>query len=448
MPLESFKKRFSLIVICCTAAIGGLLFGYDTGVIAGAILFIKKEFYLTIFQEQLIIAIISFGAIIGALIAGPLSDRFGRKTIVLASSILFILSSCMLAWSPNVNWLIIGRLIVGVAIGASSATAPLYIAELAPFPHRGALVSINQLFITIGILLAFVAGFILANTLAWRTMFFIAAIPATLQFIIMLFFPESPRWLISKGRRDKALKILTRFRANSDDARLETEHIDRRLQEDSSKWSELISRKIRPALIAGLGLTIIQQATGINSVLYYAPTIFKMAAFTSTKAAIYASVWVGIVNVAMTIVALWLIDKMGRKPLLILGLSGIIISLIILGLGFLLMGESAIMGWVSLISLMVFIGSFAISLGVNGWLINSEIYPLKIRGKAMGIVVCVNWAVNFIITLTFLDLIYSAGKTGTFWIYALIGIFGLWFIVKRIPETKCKSLEEIEEFWN
>lgn len=448
MARESTYQKWTLSIISIVVAIGGLLFGYDTGVISGAILYLKAEFTITTWQEELIIGIVSLGAIFGAILGGPLSDRFGRKRTVLASSLLFILSAIGLALSNTVHELVVWRAVIGFAIGFSSTTAPLYIAELAPRSMRGALVTLNQLAITIGILGSYLIGLLFVDSKSWRVMFALAAIPAGLQFIIMSFFPESPRYLTKMGDHIKALNILYRFRGSKEDAKLEIAHIQKMSKQKKAHWTELLSKRIMPALVAGVGLTMIQQFTGINTIIYYAPTIFQFAGFTSNRAALLATTWVGTINVLMTFVAIYLLDKVGRKPLLQFGLGGMIISLIILGLGF---HTDALpknsVGIVAMICLFVYIGSFAYSLGPGGWLINSEIYPLHIRGMAMGVATCANWLSNFLITSTFLSLVHFLGETGTFWLYGLIGIFGLFFIWRKVPETKAKSLEEIEEYW-
>jgi SP family galactose:H+ symporter-like MFS transporter len=448
MANESAHQKWILSIISIVAAIGGLLFGYDTGVISGAILYIKKDFAVTRGQEELIIAMVSFGAVFGAMLGGLLSDRLGRKKIVLSSSILFIISALGLSLSNTVSELIIWRILVGLAIGISSATAPLYIAELAPRFMRGALVTLNQLAITIGILASYLIGLLFVETHSWRIMFVLAAIPAAIQFIIMSFFPESPRYLTKIGKIDQAIKILCRYRGSEEDAKLEVHHIQKMGKKEKAHWTALFGRRVIPALFAGIGLTVIQQVTGINTIIYYAPTIFQFAGFTSDRAALLATTWVGVVNVLMTFVAIYLLDRVGRKPLLQFGLGGMVVSLIALGLAFhtTVLSEAAL-GIVAILCLFLYIGSFAYSLGPGGWLINSEIYPLHIRGMAMGVATCANWLSNFLITSTFLDLVHFLGKTGTFWIYALIGIFGMLFIRSKIPETKAKSLEEIEEYW-
>jgi len=447
MARESIKQRWLLGIISSVAAIGGLLFGYDTGVISGAILYIKQTYTLTTGQEELIISMVSLGAIFGAILGGPLCDRLGRKKIVLSSSIVFVVGAIGLSLSGSVNEIIVWRFLIGFAIGISSATAPLYIAELAPRQIRGALVTINQLFITIGILASYLIGLLFVETQSWRTMFAIAAIPAALQFLVMVFFPESPRYLTNIGKKEKALAILKRYRGTEEDAVLEISHIEKMINQKKARWSELLSKRVRPALLVGVGVTVIQQITGINTIIYYAPTIFKFAGFTSDKAALLATTWVGIVNVLMTFVAIYLLDKVGRKPLLLFGLGGMVVSLIVLGIGFHQTVSVGFMAVIALICLFAYIGSFAYSLGPIGWLLNSEIYPLHIRGKGMGVATCANWASNFIVTATFLNLINLLGKAGTFWLYGLIGFLGLLFIWRKVPETKGKSLEEIEESW-
>lgn len=447
MVRESLKQRIILAIISSVAAIGGLLFGYDTGVISGAILYIKEEYVLSTFQEELIISMVSLGAIFGAISAGPLSDRVGRKKIVLSSSLIFIISAIGLSLAGSINGIIGWRFIVGLAIGISSTTAPLYIAELSPRHIRGGLVTINQLFITIGILGSYLIGFLFVESQSWRIMFVLAGIPAAFQFFIMAFFPESPRYLIHNGLTDRAFNILKKLRATQEHAQLEIAHIQKMKHTHNPRWSTLVSKKVRPALIAGIGVTIIQQITGINTIIYYAPTIFTFAGISSDKAALLATTWVGIANVLMTFVAIYLLDKVGRKPLLYFGLGGMSMSLIILGIGFDQTVSQELIGIMTIICLFVYISSFACSLGAIGWLLNSEIYPLFIRGKAMGVAICTNWTSNFIVTTTFLNLIHALGKAGTFWLYGAIGLVGLLFIWHRVPETKGKSLEEIEDFW-
>jgi len=448
MAKESIKQRWLLTIISSVTAIGGLLFGYDTGVISGAILYIQEQYPISTMQKELIVGILSLGAIFGALFGGPLCDWIGRKKTVLIASICFLVSAIILACVKSINEIIILRFVIGISIGISSTTSPLYIAELAPRYARGALVSINQLAITIGILASYLIGLLFVESQSWRIMFVLAAIPASIQFIIMCFFPESPRHLTNIGKKTKALTILEKFRGSRRDAELEVEHIEKMIdQNQKTQWSELLSKAIRPALIAGIGITLIQQITGINTIIYYAPTIFKLAGVTENRNALIATIGVGTINVLTTFIAIFLLDKVGRKPLLYFGLGGMIFSLIALSIGFHQKTPEIYSEIICNATLMLYIASFAYSLGPISWLLNSEIYPLHIRGKAMGLATCFNWLSNFIITSTFLNLINIMGKSGTFLLYAFFGMIGLYFIKKKVPETKAKSLEEIEDCW-
>lgn len=446
---ESIKQKWLLTIISLIAAIGGLLFGYDTGSISTAILLIKKELLLTPAQQELAIAMVPLGGILGAFFGGLLSDRNGRKKTILAASIIFIVGILFFSFSDSIYEIIICRFVVGIAVGIYLALVPLYIAELAPSHMRGALVSINQFAITIGLLASYLAGDLFIKTDGWRMLFSLAVIPAALQFIVFLFFPESPSWLVNNNRSKEALLILSRYRGSIKEAELELfeiqKHKDKKGEVKQSSLKEFLGKPLRPILLAGLGVTIIQQVTGINAILYYAPTIFQFAGFASNQSAILATTLLGSINVLMTFISIFLLDRIGRKPLLIIGLSGMILSLIILGIGF--NSHDSIVGKISMISLLVYIAFFAISLGPIAWLLNSEIYPLHIRGSAIGLATCTNWFFNFLITVTFLDLTRLLDKSGAFWLYAFIGIIGLIFIIKKIPETKNKSLDEIEDYW-
>ena len=448
MSSAARHQRWFLIIVSVITAMGGLLFGYDTGVISGAILYIKKELAISTSQEASIISMLPLGAICGALIGGPLSDRFGRKKIVLMSSLLFIFNAIGLVLSHAVYEIIFWRLIVGIAIGMSSTTAPIYIAEISPQSIRGALVTLNQLAITVGILLSYLISLLFVETHSWRTMFAFSAIPATLQFFSMIFFPESPRYLTKVGEIQQACEVFSQCHISEREKERELDYMAHHTlahAPEKKRWRALLSPKIAPILLAGFGITFIQQVTGINAVIYYAPTIFQFAGLTSERSALLATISMGTINVLMTLVALYLIDKVGRKPLLQCGLAGMVISLIALGLGFSIYAQYAKI--IGVVALFVYVGCFAYSLGPGSWLINSEIYPIDIRGIAMGAATCVNWLSNFLVTSTFLDLITSVGRAATFWTYAAMGIIGMLFIWKRIPETRSKSLEEIEEYW-
>ena len=433
-------------IISVISALAGLLFGYDTGVISGAILFVQQDFRLTTFEEEIVVSAVLLGAMIGAIIGGRMTDRFGRRNVLAQVAVLFIIGAAGTAFAPTTSWLSAGRVIVGIAIGIASFTAPLYISEISPPEVRGKLVSLNQLMITIGIVCAYLADYALADARGWRWMFGLAAVPAIILLLGLLFVPESPRWYMSRGLPAQARSVLARIHKPSVvDA--EFSAIEASLQLQEGGWKELLSPNLRPALIIGIGLAVFQQFTGINTVIYYAPTIFQIAGLHSNSAAILATVGVGIINVLLTIVALRLLDRVGRRPLLLYGLVGMILSLGILGFGFLSPSLAHALAWISVVCVMVYVACFAIGLGPVFWLMISEIYPLKVRGRAMGIATVANWGSNLLVALTFLSLLRSLGRPWTFWLYALVGVISWFFVFRLVPETKGKTLEQIEAQW-
>lgn len=434
-------------MVSAISALAGLLFGYDTGVISGAILFVRKDFLLSTFQEEVVVSAVLLGAVAGAAFGGKLADALGRRKLLIQVAILFIIGAIGTALASTPTLLAIGRVVVGIAIGIASFTAPLYISEVSPPAIRGKLVSLNQLMITLGIVVSYLADYGLADKEAWRWMFGLAAIPALILLIGLFFVPESPRWLMGRSREDEARAVLQRIRESSDvSAELAEIKEDLSLQEGG--WRELLNVSLRRPLIIGIGLAIFQQFTGINTVIYYAPTIFQLAGLHSASAAILATVGVGVVNVLLTIVALRILDRAGRRPLLLWGLVGMVISLGVLGAAFLLAGSSPIVAWLAVISLALYVACFAIGLGPVFWLLISEIYPLKIRGRAMGVATMMNWGSNLIVALTFLSLLHSLGRSATFWLYAVVGILAWFFVYRLVPETKGRTLEQIDASWH
>lgn len=433
-------------IAAAISALGGLLFGYDTGVISGAILFIKQDFLLSTIGQEFVVGAILFGAIIGAIFGGAWSDRFGRRKTIIAAALIFTFGGIGTALAATVAWLIIGRVIVGIAIGVASFAAPLYISEVSPAKVRGKLVSLNQLAITVGIVVSYLIGYAFSGVRGWRWMFALAAIPSVILAIGMLVMPESPRWLVSHNFINKATLALKRLRG-SEKVSSELREIQNSLAQQGGNWRELFSPLVKPALLIGIGLAVFQQITGINTVIYYAPTIFQFAGFQSASVAILATAGVGVVNVLITIVAMHLLDRLGRKPLLMIGLVGMILGLTILGLAFALPDLLRVHGWIAIGSLMLYVAAFAIGLGPVFWLLISEIYPLKIRGLAMSIATVANWGANLAIALTFLTLTQKIGTSWTFWLYGLISIGAVVFTHFLVPETKGRSLEEIESHW-
>jgi len=438
-------KRF-VYLATAISALGGMLFGYDIGVISGAILFIKKEFSLSPGMEEIVVSSVLLGSLIGAVAGGVLADRLGRRRLLIVTAIVFGLGAIGAALAPGTASLIAARVIAGAAIGIASFVAPLYISEIAPVAIRGKLVSINQVALTSGIVISYCIDYAFAGSQAWRWMFAMAVIPAAAFGVGLLFIPNSPRWLAGRGRTDQARAVLKRIRA-SEQVEGELNQIQQSVGQQKGNWSELLSPFLRPAMIVGVGLAIAQQITGINTVIYYAPTIFKFAGLSSASVAILASVGVGVVNVVFTLVAMQLIDRVGRRPLLLASLAGMALGLTVLGLAFSLPQLSGSLGWIAVASLMVYVGSFAVGLGPVFWLILSEIYPLRIRGRAMSVGTVANWSANLIVALSFLTLTQVLGKAFTFWLYGVVTIGAWLFAFFLVPETKGKTLEEIEAHW-
>jgi SP family galactose:H+ symporter-like MFS transporter len=433
-------------VVAALSALGGMLFGYDTGVISGAILFIRQDFALTDFTVGLVVSAVLIGAVIGAAIGGDVSDHFGRRKVIIAAAVIFALGAVGTATVPDVSLLILGRIAVGIAIGIASEVTPLYISEMSPPQMRGSLVSLNQLAITIGIVISYLVDFGLSAFQGWRYMLGLAAIPAIVLCIGMLPLPDTPRWLINHNEPDNARNVLKRIRGK-DNVEGEVNEIQEGLKKQRGGRAELFNPMVKPALVIGVSLAIFQQVTGINTVIYYAPTIFQFAGITSASSAILATVGVGVVNVIFTVVAIALLDRVGRRPLLLIGLAGMALSLTLLGAVFFLPSLLSSLGDLAVVGLMLYVASFAIGLGPVFWLLISEIYPLRVRGLAMSIASEANWGSNLIIALTFLTLVQVLGRSGTFWLYALVGV-GAWvFAFLLVPETKGKTLEEIEDHW-
>jgi SP family galactose:H+ symporter-like MFS transporter len=430
------------------AALGGLLFGYDTGVISGALIFIKREFALTTAAEEVVVSGVLLGATIGAIFGGKAADRFGRRRVLLVTATIFGIGALASAVAPSPAILIVSRIVLGLAIGLASTNVPVYLSEVAPPHTRGWVVSLFQLAVTVGIVVAYLTDYAFAGVEGWRWMLGLAVAPALVFGAGMFFLPETPRWLIRGGHHEVAHRVLVRIRERAD-VHVEIEEIKASLaqQAESGHWADLLRRQVRPALLIGLGLAIFQQITGINTVIYYAPRILQSAGFNSASGAILATVGVGIVNVGMTIVAMFLVDRVGRRPLLLIGIAGMIITLGVLGLSFRISNPSGELAWISVICLMGYVASFAISLGPIFWLLIAEIYPLRIRGLAEGTAATFNWASNLIVSLTFLTLVERLGASSTFFLYALASVLSWLFAYYFVPETKGRTLEQIEAFW-
>jgi sugar porter (SP) family MFS transporter len=440
---EAVRNR-RLLGVAAIAAIGGFLFGYDTGVIGGAMLFMKKDLGLHSHgMQQLTVAILLLGAIAGALIAGWSADMISRRRTKIISGSIYVTGALGAAFAQSYWQILAARFWLGLAVGTASFVSPMYIAELVPPRIRGGVVTFNQLMVTLGILAAYIVDWGFAPfSNNWRWMFALAVIPGAALATGMYFMPFSPRWLVQKGREDEAREVLERYRFEEDDVDAEIEEI-KNVTEKELPLRELLAKGVRRMMIVGIALAVFQQIVGINTVIYYAPTILTFAGQHNTGA-LTQSVYIGCTNVFFTIVAILLLDKLGRRFFLITGTTCLTIALIGLGVFFHFPGVQHSMGWFALACLLFYIFGFAIGLGPVFWLMISEIFPLQMRGPAMAVCTMFNWGFNFAISYTFLTLTDAISKAGTFWLYAFFGICALVFFITVVPETKERSLEQIQ----
>jgi sugar porter (SP) family MFS transporter len=434
-----------VVASAAVAALGGFLFGFDTGIISGALLFIKQEFDLSASLQQLVVGSLLLAAVVGALLGGPISDVWGRKRTLILAALIFGVGALVASFSPNLAVLVVARVLLGLAIGIASMIVPVYIAEIAPPRVRGALVSLQQFMITVGIMVSYLVSYAFSGSGAWRWMLGVGMIPAAILFVGMLPLPESPRWLLAKDRRQDALGVLRRIRHEEHNPEAELAEIEAvHKMQAGVGYQDLFRPSVRPALFVGVGIAFINQMVGVNAVIYYAPTILKDAGF-SSSAAILATTGVGVLNMLVTLCALLLIDRVGRRPLLLVGISGVLLALIVLGAAYLLPGGPSGAGFLLVAGLLVYIASFAASLGIAIWLLNSEVYPLEVRGKGAAAGAFTHWVLDFVIASTVLTLIATITPTGMFWFYGLFAILGIVFVLRRVPETKGKTLEEVSE---
>ena len=441
-------KYIWLLIVTITASLGGLLSGFDTGVISGALLFINETWDLTDYLQGILVSSVLIGAVIGAATNGILADIFGRKKIIIATALIFIIGSILCGIAPNIYVLILSRMLVGLAVGIVNFVVPLYLSEVSPKQLRGTIVSLYQWAITAGILFSYLINAVFAHAVYnWRWMLFFGVVPGIILLSGMLFLSDTPRWLVSKGRYDEAKKVFAKIEPDIDaDKEIEAIKLTIKPQAETEKF-QFKKWMIMP-FVVGIGIMFAQICTGINTIIYYAPTIFKTAGFDSNLNAIYATTGIGIVNFLMTIVAIFLTDRIGRKPLLYIGLTGVMLSLIALGCAF---GFEDILGdnlkWVAVGSLVTYIICFAFSLGPIGWILVSEVFPLKIRGVAMSICTLSNFGFNFFVVASFPVMLNRLGGDITFWMFAFVSLLCIIFVYYFVPETKGISLEKIESNW-
>jgi SP family xylose:H+ symportor-like MFS transporter len=453
--MDKNNKNY-ILFIALSAALGGLLFGYDTAVISGAIGNLTEFFHLTPVETGWAISSALVGCLIGAFFSDYLSNRFGRKATMLITAVLFILNSIGTALPNSFTMFVIFRIVGGIGVGIASMVVPMYIAEIAPPKRRGALVGNYQLAIVIGIVVVYFVNYFIALqgdahwnlNIGWRWMFGSEIIPSILFLVFIFLIPESPRWLFQKGKSSKAISVLEKLNSPEEALQVQTEIQNSLHQEDKNQWKNLVNPMFKKALLVGIGLSILQQLTGINAILYYAPEIFKSLG-SSTDVSLLETSILGVVNLIFTLLAIRFVDRMGRKPLLYIGSIGMTIALAAVGL---FIYFDAVGNWV-LPFLLLFMASFSISWGPIVWVLLSEIFPNKIRSLALAISVFIQWVANFVVTQVFPSLVENQWlKTHfngafPFYLFSVICLFSLFFVWKKVPETKNKTLEQMDTLW-
>ncbi|MEU0215144.1 sugar porter family MFS transporter [Streptomyces sp. NPDC006265] len=432
--------------IAAIAAIGGFLFGYDTGVISGALLFIKKDLQAGPVVQEFIVSALLVGAIVGAVASGWSADRFGRRNTKIVSGCVYVVGALGCAFAVNSEMLIGFRLLLGFSVGTASFVSPMYISEVSPPRIRGGLTSFNQLAITTGILTAYLVDYFFRDLPGnWRWMVGVAALPGAALAIGMLTVPKTPRWLVEHGRDDQARRVLEQLREGADgDAKQELEDIRHGVTESrGAGLRDLTRRQIRPLLLIGCALAVFQQFVGTNTVVYYAPTILEDTGL-KADAAIGQTLAVGLTNLVFTVVAVLLLDRVGRRPLLLTGTAVLTCALVALAVYFASDTVAQAVPWLALVALVVYMAGFAVGLGPVFWLMISEIFPQSLRSLGMSVSTVANWTANFAISVSFLSLVGAITRPGTFLLYAILAVTALLFFAARVPETKQRSLEEIQ----
>ncbi len=432
-----------VILISVVAALGGLLFGFDTAVISGTINFIQPYFGLSEAGLGWTVSSLLFGCIAGVFLAGKAGDHYGRKKVLMAAALLFFISAVGSASAHLLIFFLFARILGGLAVGVASILSPMYIAELAPAKYRGTLVSLNQLAIVIGILVAFFSNYLLVNTGEnnWRWMLLVMAVPAVLLFFSLFLVPESPRWLVARGRNIDALQVLVKT-SGKEFASAELKEIEDTLKnQEESTFRDLLAPKIKPLLFIGIILAVFQQITGINTIMYYAPKIFANVG-QSNDSALFQTILIGGTNLLFTLVAMVLIDRLGRKLLIIIGSTGMMLMLA--GLSALYFTNQT-SGVLVLVFILGYIAFFAASLGPALWVVAAELFPNRLRSKGMSIAIVSLWIACTVVTIVFPIMLEKLSGGITFLIFALICLANLLYVLKYVPETKGKTLEELEK---
>lgn len=440
------KPKYRFVAgIAVLAAIGGFLFGFDTGVVGSAEPYFSKSLHTGTLGESWVVGSLLLGAVLGALAAGWLADAISRKWTKFVGGAIYTLAAVASAFAPNVVLLCVARFVIGLAVGTASFVAPMYISEQSPKHLRGGMTALNQVMITFGILAAYLSDYALSGVSNnWRWMFGVEAVPGAVLAVAMVFVPHTPRWLLQKDREDEAEDVMERTRPH-DDVGDEMEEMEQvATAEGQARVRDLFTERLRPFLVVGCALAIFQQLVGINAVIYFGTTILKYMGH-STNSAVYEAISLGAVNFLGAVVAVLILDWAGRRILLLSGTAGTVVSLGALGWYF--SRATSFQhhdAWVGLVCVLVFLAAFEISLGPVFWLMISEIYPMRIRAKAMAAATMVNWGFNFLVSYFFLTLTGAIGKDGTFWLFGFFGLCAFGFSLAKVPETRRRSLEQIE----
>jgi|SRR5579885_234057 sugar porter (SP) family MFS transporter len=442
--LNHIKNNSFMFCIACLVSIGGILYGYDVGVISGALLFIKNTIPMTDTQMGIIVGAVLGGGLLGTLLAGPVGDYYGRRILIMGSSLVFILGVCLVLLAHSFVTILCARLLLGVGVGVVAVAVPLYVAEMVPAHDRGKYMTFFQLLLTFGIVLAYFVDLIFTPSGNWRAMFAVVIVPALVLFLGMLFLPETPRWLVANKQEQRARQILQRIRKSATEAETDIQLIQESLHQTEGSWRELLSRPFWLPTFAAVAIAIFNQLTGINSFLQYAPLILKNAGIGSDLVTMIGSAGIGVLNFLCTIIAILFIDTLGRRPLLIAGVTGVMISEIYLGaIQYAGLSQAAI-GILSLIGLFAFIVSFAIGPGVVVWLAISELFPTRVRGKGIALCLFFNSLASTLLATFFLPISQALGMSQTYWLFAAFTFVYLLVAYFLLPETKTKSLEEIQ----
>ncbi|MFC4127346.1 sugar porter family MFS transporter [Nocardia rhizosphaerae] len=432
-------------------AMGGFLFGFDTGVVSGALLYIRQDFNLSSFEQGSVVSVLLVGAVVGAMSSGDISERIGRRPTLGLIGVVFLVGTLIVTISNGYPVLLAGRIVLGLAVGAASALVPVYLSEISPTSIRGRLLTLNQLMITTGILVAYLVNLLFASSGSWRSMFAVGAIPGALLVVAALWLlPESPMWLITHGHQDKAREEIAGV-TDATTADTLVQRAEQRIAENRAKQQRaaadrqkpgkrLLAPDVRPALIVGLTLAAVQQFGGINTIIYYAPTIIEQTGLSASNSIFY-SVAIGVINLVMTLVAIKVVDRVGRRPMLLVSLGTMAVSVFLLGLAFVVGMNSEL----TLLFMVVYIAAFAGGLGPVFWTLIGEIFPPAVRAEGSSASTAVNWVSNFIVSLAFLPLASLLGQGETFWIFAVICVFAFFFVGRYVPETQGRDAEQIQE---